>query len=72
MMTFHGRHRPLEAYFLVLEKADFLVEALCEPSVPEHAIVSETNRRWQRIPFFLAPTHASPIKIRSPSGVGPL
>jgi len=53
MMTFHSQHRPLEAYFLALEKAGFLVEALREPSVPEHAVVSETNRRWQRIPFFL-------------------
>lgn len=53
MMTFHSRHRPLEAYFLALEEAGFLVEALREPSVPEHAVVSEADRRWQRIPFFL-------------------
>jgi SAM-dependent methyltransferase len=52
-MTFHSPHRPLEGYFLALEKAGFLVEALREPSVPEHAAVSETSRRWQRIPFFL-------------------
>ena len=53
MMTFHSQHRPLEAYFLALEEAGFLVEALREPSVPEHAAVSETSRRWQRIPFIL-------------------
>ena len=53
MMTFHSQHRPLEGYFLALEKAGFLVEALREPSVPEHAAVSETSRRWHLICFFL-------------------
>ena len=53
-MTFNSQHRPLEAYFIALEKAGFLVEALREPSVPEYAIVSgRTGRRWQRIPLFL-------------------
>jgi hypothetical protein len=64
MMTSHNQHPPREAYFLALEEAGFLVEALREPSVPEHAAVSETSRRWQRIPFFLAPTRASPMKMR--------
>lgn len=53
MMTFHSQHRPLEAYFMALEKAGFLVEALREPAVPEHAIMSESRRRWQRLPLFL-------------------
>ncbi len=52
-MTFHSRHRPLEAYSLALETAGFLVEALREPAVPDHAIVSEAWRRWQRLPLFL-------------------
>jgi SAM-dependent methyltransferase len=52
-MTFNSRHRPLEAYFAALKKAGFLVEALREPALPEHAIVTEAGRRWQRIPFFL-------------------
>ena len=52
-MTFHSRHRPVEAYFLALEQAGFLVEALREPGVPDHAIVSESWRRWQRLPLFL-------------------
>ena len=52
-MTFNSQHRPLEAYFMALEEAGFLVEALREPSVPEHAIVSGAGRRWQRIPLFL-------------------
>jgi SAM-dependent methyltransferase len=52
-MTFNSRHRPLEAYFMALEKAGFLVEALREPSLPEHAIVAGIGRRWQRIPYFL-------------------
>lgn len=52
-MTFHSQHRPLEAYFLALEQAGLLVEALREPSVPKEAIVSEASRRWQRLPLFL-------------------
>ena len=38
---------------MALEKAGLLVEALREPSLPEHAIVTGTGRRWQRISFFL-------------------
>jgi SAM-dependent methyltransferase len=52
-MAFHSRHRPVEAYFMALEKAGLLVEALREPSLPEHALVSEADRRWQRLPLFL-------------------
>jgi SAM-dependent methyltransferase len=52
-MTFHGRHRPLESYFLALEESGLLVEALREPSLPDHALVSERSRRWQRVPLFL-------------------
>jgi SAM-dependent methyltransferase len=52
-MTFHSQHRPLESYFLALEEAGFIVEALREPSVPDHAIASERGRRWQRLPLFL-------------------
>jgi SAM-dependent methyltransferase len=52
-MTFHSRHRPLETYFLALEKAGLLVEALREPSVPDHAVILERSRRWQRLPLFL-------------------
>jgi SAM-dependent methyltransferase len=52
-MTFQGRHRPLESYFIALEDAGFLVEALREPGVPEQAIVSGAGRRWQRLPLFL-------------------
>jgi ubiquinone/menaquinone biosynthesis C-methylase UbiE len=52
-MTFHSRHRSLETYFNALEKAGFLVEALREPEIPDHALVSEGSLRWQRIPLFL-------------------
>jgi SAM-dependent methyltransferase len=52
-MTFHSHHRPFEAYFLALEEAGFVVEALREPSVPENALVSEASRRWHRVPLFL-------------------
>jgi SAM-dependent methyltransferase len=52
-MTFASQHRPLEAYFMALEKAGLLVEALREPGIPEPAVISETERRWQRLPLFL-------------------
>jgi SAM-dependent methyltransferase len=52
-MTFHSRHRSLEGYFGALETAGFLVEALREPEIPDHALVSEGSLRWQRIPLFL-------------------
>ena len=52
-MTFHSLHRPLESYFQALEEAGFLVEALREPAVPEHAVSSQADRRWQRLPLFL-------------------
>jgi SAM-dependent methyltransferase len=52
-MTFHSQHRPIESYFLALENAGLLIEALREPSVPDHAIRSDSGRRWQRLPLFL-------------------
>jgi len=52
-MTFHSRHRPLEAYFAALGDAGFVVEALREPAIPEHALESDNSRRWQRLPLFL-------------------
>jgi hypothetical protein len=39
-MTFHSQHRPLETYFLALEEAGLLVEALREPGVPDQSIGS--------------------------------
>jgi SAM-dependent methyltransferase len=52
-MTFHSQHRPIESYFLALEEAGLLVEALREPRVPDHAVSSGRGRRWQRLPLFL-------------------
>ena len=52
-MTFHSEHRPIEAYFVALEEAGLLVETLREPRVPDQAIVSPAERRWQRLPLFL-------------------
>jgi hypothetical protein len=52
-MTFHSQHRSIESYFLALEEAGMLVEALREPAVPDYAIKSEATRRWQRVPLFL-------------------
>jgi hypothetical protein len=63
-MTFHSRHRPLEAYVLALEQSGFVVEALREPAVPEHALDSERERRWQRLPLFL---HLRALRLPSPA-----
>jgi SAM-dependent methyltransferase len=52
-MTFHSRHRPLESYFMALEEAGLLVETLRETRIPDHAVVLERSRRWQRLPLFL-------------------
>lgn len=52
-MTFHSQHRPLETYVSALEESGLVVEALREPSVPEHAIAKPSDRRWQRVPLFL-------------------
>jgi SAM-dependent methyltransferase len=52
-MTFHGRHRPIESYFLALEEAGLVIETLREPRVPDRAVSSDRGRRWQRLPLFL-------------------
>jgi SAM-dependent methyltransferase len=52
-LTLHSQHRPLESYFLALEQAGLLIEAFREPRIPDHAIVRERSRRWQRLPLFL-------------------
>jgi SAM-dependent methyltransferase len=52
-MTFHSQHRPIESYFLALEEAGLVVEALREPRVPDRVVKSDRGRRWQRIPLFL-------------------
>jgi SAM-dependent methyltransferase len=52
-MTFHSRHRSLEAYSRAFETVGLTIEAIREPPVPETAIGSPSARRWQRIPLFL-------------------
>jgi len=52
-MTFHSQHRPLQNYFHALEEAGMLIEALREPKIPDHALRSDSSRRWQRVPLFL-------------------
>jgi hypothetical protein len=46
-MTFHSRHRSLEAYSRVLERHRFSIEALREVSEEDPA------DRWFRVPLFL-------------------
>lgn len=46
-VTFHGEHRPLEAYTEALADAGFVIERLREPTDPNPA------KAWHRVPLFL-------------------
>src|SRR5262249_2571195 len=46
-VTFHGEHRPLQAYTEALADAGFVIERLLEPTDPDPA------KPWHRIPLFL-------------------
>jgi SAM-dependent methyltransferase len=46
-MTFHGEHRPLQAYTEALADAGLVIERLREPSSPDPA------KPWYRVPLFL-------------------
>ena len=53
-MTFHSRASTnRDVLYRALEEAGLVVEALREPNVPDEAVVSESSRRWQRVPLFL-------------------
>jgi SAM-dependent methyltransferase len=46
-VTFHGEHRPLQAYTEALASAGFVIERLREPTSPDPA------KPWHRVPLFL-------------------
>jgi len=46
-MTFHGEHRPLQAYTEALTEAGFAIKRLREVTDPD------PERAWQRVPLFL-------------------
>jgi SAM-dependent methyltransferase len=46
-VTFHGEHRPLQAYTEALADAGFVIERLREPTNPDPA------KPWRRVPLFL-------------------
>lgn len=46
-VTFHGEHRPLQAYTGALTDAGFVIERLREPTNPDPA------KPWHRVPLFL-------------------
>lgn len=50
-MTFHSRHRSLEAYSHALERVGLVIDALREPPAGERG--SARNERWRRLPLFL-------------------
>lgn len=52
-MRFASTHRPLQHYAHALATAGYLIEDLREPPLPEEAVGSASDRRWQRIPGFL-------------------
>jgi SAM-dependent methyltransferase len=47
-VTFHGEHRPLQAYTEALSDTGFVIDRLREPTVPD------PGDKWQRIPLFLS------------------
>ena len=51
-MTFHSRHRPLEAYSRAIERAGLCIEAIREPPSTEKNM-SAKAKRWTRLPLFL-------------------
>lgn len=59
-MVFHSRHRPLEEFFAAMEGAGLVVETLREPKIPDSAVKSEADLRWQRLPLFL---HIRAVRI---------
>ena len=46
-MTYHGEHRPLQAYTEALTDAGFVINRLREPTS------ADTRDKWHRIPLFL-------------------
>jgi hypothetical protein len=46
-VTFHGEHRPLQAYTEALAGAGFVIERLLEPTSPD------PGKPWHRVPLFL-------------------
>ena len=54
-MHFKGSAYPLETYFMVLERAGFVIEALREPATgePPPPSMDPGAARWRRIPVFL-------------------
>lgn len=48
-----GAHRPLQDYVAACADAGLVVERLREPGVPDEALRSSRDRRWQRLPLFL-------------------
>jgi SAM-dependent methyltransferase len=65
-MTFHSQHRPLQAYSRALEAAGLVIEAIREHAVPDEAVASERQSRWQRIPLFL---HIRARKLKTKSAL---
>jgi ubiquinone/menaquinone biosynthesis C-methylase UbiE len=51
-MTFHSRHRSLEAFTRAFEAAGLLIEAIREPPVRIPSM-SDAERQWLRLPLFL-------------------
>lgn len=52
-MEFASAHRPLQVYAAACSDAGFLIEHVREPAIPDEAVRSPRQRRWQRVPLFL-------------------
>lgn len=66
-MSFHSRYRPLQDYFAALVPAGLVVGTPSEPSTPDRASISESNRRWQRGVTHHAHPRASPVATERPT-----
>jgi SAM-dependent methyltransferase len=62
-VTFHGVHRPLQAYTEALADAGFVIERLLEPTDPN------PEKAWHRVPLFLniVATRARPAATEPPA-----
>jgi hypothetical protein len=63
-VTFHGEHRPLQAYTEALADAGFVIERLREPTDPDPA------KPWRRIPLFLVAAPLAYTRDAGPLGAG--
>jgi ubiquinone/menaquinone biosynthesis C-methylase UbiE len=62
-MTFHSKHRTVDAYSRSFEAGGLLMEAIREHAIPQaQAEQSQRKRQWQRLPLFMHFRLLKPLK----------